>query len=200
MVDTAIHISSRDCVNHWTLIVGEVNTGKTLLTRRLLEGLCSELGPEEVAVVDLAPKIPSEVLQARELTGIGGTLPPPHPCVLYLHVSLRPPRLISASEQEAIGVARENLQKIQVLFEAYRFSGRKALVINDISMALQAGTPEDLIRWMGEASTVVANGYLGERLGSGELSRIERHNMERLMEGFHRVINLPIGGDQGVMP
>ncbi|MEW6266958.1 MAG: hypothetical protein AB1641_28120 [Thermodesulfobacteriota bacterium] len=174
-----------------SLILGEVNTGKTTLTRKVLEHALSRIEAERVAVLDLAPEIPPHLAARIGLSGLGGRLyPPAGRPVLYLSARLDPPRLMSRSEEEALVVARRNLEVMEGLLTEYDHSGRDVLFINDASLYLQAGRAEVLWRRLAEATTVVANGYYGQWLGQGELSRRERREMETLMALFARVIRL----------
>jgi len=111
--------------------------------------------------------------------------------VIYLREDLVPPRLSSKSEAEAQEKAVQNARKIEVLFWKYHELQREILFMNDISLYLQAGRAVQLVRWMEKAGTVVANGYFGEKLGSGTLSRRERDEMESLQSFFDRVLRLP---------
>jgi hypothetical protein len=63
---------------------------------------------------------------------------------------------------------------------------REILLINDVSMALQAGTAKNLISRLSKASTLVANGYWGVRLGGGVLTARERAEMEKLKAYFEK--------------
>ncbi|MCU0583358.1 MAG: TniB family NTP-binding protein, partial [Syntrophales bacterium] len=54
-----------------TLIVGDVNTGKTTLSREILDVFCRQGMGERIAVIDLAPEIPDESLRSRGLKGVG---------------------------------------------------------------------------------------------------------------------------------
>jgi len=53
-------------------------------------------------------------------------------------------------------IARENVAKIEGLFQDFGRSSRDILFINDISLYLQAGTTEVLLNWIRSAKTVVA--------------------------------------------
>ena len=178
-----------------TLILGDVNSGKTTLCREILEGFCRHGLGERIAVIDLAPDIPEEVLRARGLTGVGGRLEPPSGSgAAYLHVPVIAPRLTSSSEAEALEKARRNRESIEGLFRQFEALGRDILFVNDVSLYLQAGDPERLAHVLGRAATAVVNGYFGEALGPGELSRREREAMERLAGWFRSrgtVIRLP---------
>lgn len=185
-IDTAEFLGKR------TLIAGDVNTGKTTLTQRILDALCGQgLGPK-IVIIDMAPEVPEAMIREKGLTGVGGRLrPPADGDVVYLRDDLIPPRLSSRSEAEAEEKAIQNARKIEVLFWKYHELGREILFMNDISLYLQAGRAAQLIRWMEESKTVVANGYFGKKLGSGALSRRERKEMEILRAFFDRVIRLP---------
>ena len=174
-----------------TLILGDVNTGKTTLTQMILDALCFEgLGPR-IAVIDMAPEIPQALAKKRSLGGIGGTLSPPAAQdVAYLQNRLAPPRLASRSDEEALAKAARNARKIETLFSLFRDLRRDILFINDVSLYLQAGTAEDLMTHVSPAVTIVANGYFGEKLGGGALSDREREQMEALRGYFDRVILL----------
>jgi hypothetical protein len=186
-------INTSEFLGKRTFILGDVNTGKTTLSREILVEFCRQGLSSRIAVIDLAPEIPADVLIARGLQGVGGKLLPPEESdVLYLGASLKPPRLSSGTEEEALGIARENVAKIEGLFQDFGRSGRDILFMNDISLYLQAGTTEVLLNWIRMAKTVVANGYYGERLGAGVLSRREKEQTGRLKQYFDEVIELVI--------
>jgi len=180
-------IEPGDCLGRKLLIVGDVNTGKTTRTGTILEDFCRRgLGPR-IAVLDLAPHIPPAIAAAHGLTGVGGALKLPGGCdLLAIHEQLQAPRLTSASEAEAIAKAAGNKALVDAAVQRVVASGRGILFINDISMYLQAGTADELAPQLARADTVVANGYFGQRLGGGELTRHERTQMERLRAWFER--------------
>ncbi|HKB53602.1 MAG TPA: hypothetical protein VKD22_06335 [Ramlibacter sp.] len=180
-------IAPGDCLGRKLLIVGDVNTGKTTLARRILEDLCARgLGPR-IAVLDLAPHIPPELAAQRGLRGIGGTIGVPPGCgVLAVHEQLAPPRLTSNTEIEAQEKAAANKGLIDAAWVRLEPGTRTILFLNDVSMYLQAGTAAELIARLAPADTVIANGYFGERLGGGELTRHERAQLELLRDWFER--------------
>lgn len=179
---SAASAEAADWLGRKLLIVGDVNTGKTTLTRRVLEDFCARgLGPR-IVVLDLAPHIPPELAAARGLRGVGGHLDAPAGSgVLMIREQLEPPRLSSTTEAEAMAKAARNKALVDA---AWQRSARDILVANDISMYLQAGSADELIARFAAVSTVVANGYFGHRLGGGELTRRERAEMERLRGWF----------------
>lgn len=183
--------------NRLTLIVGEVNTGKTTLSRRILENwIAAGTEPGAPLILDLAPEIPAHIAAARGLSGVGGRLLPPvgHRVESH-HPLIRPPRLSSKTPREALRVARENLAAIEAVLAEIGPAGSGSarpgpVFINDLSMYLQAGDPERLAGLLRSWPTVVANGYFGQSLGSGDLSDRERAGMEEILGQADRVIEL----------
>jgi hypothetical protein len=174
-----------DWLGRKLLIVGDVNTGKTTLARRILEDFCARgLGPR-IAVLDFAPHISEQLAALRGLRGVGGHLDAPADCAaLTIREQLEPPRLSSATEAEAMHKAARNKALIDAAWRGVDAQARDILLINDVSMYLQAGNADELIARFAAADTVIANGYFGERLGGGELTRRERAQMERLRAWF----------------
>ena len=183
-----------DVMGKWILIYGDVNTGKTTLARQFMDALCRGGLSSSIAVVDMAPEIPEEIALQKGIKGVGGKLMPVGWAeVIYLTSAIRPPRLSSKTEEEALFVAEGNRTIIDGLFEEFQGTERDILFINDVSMYLQAGTAKDLLQWIGRVSTVVANGYYGQKLGTGVLSRREAAEMETLIRAFPSCIKMPEG-------
>lgn len=180
-----------DIVGKRLIITGDVNTGKTTLSRAVMESLCRRGLSAQVIVVDMAPEIPEKIAIERGIQGIGGKLTAPCEAVAYLTASIRPPRLTAKTEEEAFLLAAENTLKIDRLLEEFRGSGRDILFINDVSMYLQAGSTSELLRRIEPARTVVANGYYGRKLGGGALSAREAEEMTKLIAAFAYRVALP---------
>lgn len=173
-----------------TLIVGEVNSGKTTLTKQILDAMAVTTSADRMAAIDLAPDMPQKVRDSS-LSGVGGRLDVSEaPGILYLKTRIVPPRLSSKTEEEALDLAAQNEAAGRTLFEEFSKSGRDILYINDISLYLQAGRTEQLTVWLYEAGTVVANGYLGQKLGQGILSQRENKEMKALERYFDKVIRI----------
>jgi hypothetical protein len=180
-----------DIVGKRLIITGEINTGKTTLSRALMESLCRRGLSARIIVVDMAPEIPEKIAIERSIQGIGGKLTAPCEAVAYLAASLRPPRLSAKTEEEAFLLAAENTAMIDRLLEEFQGSGRDILFINDVSMYLQAGSADVLLRRIEPARTVVANGYYGRKLGGGALSFREAEEMTKLIAAFAYHAALP---------
>lgn len=182
-------ISAGDFFHRFTLIIGEVNTGKTTFTQNILEAL-SSMEKGRFAVVDLAPHIvPAH--QKKGKAGIGGTLKAPEDQrVNYHHCPVHAPRLQGKSESETLRLAEENARLIEVFFDQALEEKVDTLFVNDCSLYLQAGQSENLIRWVDSVETAVVNGYYGESLGTDTLSTRERAGMDDLIKHCDHLIQL----------
>jgi hypothetical protein len=180
-------ITYEEIIGQKTLILGDINTGKTTLTADVLKELCGRGLADSIAVIDMAPEIPGELAAGKGLRGVGGKLLPPGGCkVLYLTGRFVAPRLSSKTEEEAMEKARRNRRIVGRLFSRLNRSPKEILLVNDISMAVQTGTSAGLIRALERSPTVVANGYWGDRLGGGPLTVREKSEMTRLKEYFEQ--------------
>lgn len=180
-----IHLE--DYLNRKTLILGDINTGKTTLTGKVLEELCRRDLGGRIVIVDMAPEVPEKLANAKGVPGVGGKLMPPEGHdILYLGGHFEPPRLSSKTEEEAMEKARQNRRLIDGLFLTLDLQSRNILLVNDVSIYLQAGMAKNLTRWLDRAATVIANGYWGKRLGGGTLTERERTETAKLKDYFER--------------
>jgi hypothetical protein len=181
-------------VGRRTLIVGDVNSGKTSRSRKILDAMCDAGLADRIMILDLAPEIPEVVAEKLGLRGVGGRLlPPPGAAVHYWWARTRPPRLTASSDDEAMAMAERNREEIDRVMGGIGRTGRDILFVNDVSLYLQAGSAENLVACLSSARTWVVNGYCGERLGKGSLSERERAEMEDLMKHFHKIVRLQAG-------
>ena len=196
-----------ECLGKRILVIGDVNTGKTTLCQRWLNELCQQgLGPR-IALVDMAPTISRELALKRGIVGAGGELRAPAGSeVLDLRAPIEPPRLSSSTENEALEKAERNAQIITTLIGRLE-TQRDILFINDVTLFLQARSAASLIERAGfdRKTTLVVNGYRGERLGGGALTRHETAEMSELEKVFaergeivrlmHRYDSMPNSGN-----
>ncbi|NIS70085.1 MAG: hypothetical protein GTO12_14425 [Proteobacteria bacterium] len=170
--------------NHWrkrTLILGDVNSGKTQMTLELLDRVIHQK-KDKVAVIDLAPE---------KTRGIGGKMEvPSHPRISYRTTRIIPPRLTGKSVDEVEVYALQNANAIEELFSAYLKTPRKILVINDVSLYLQRGDLGRLLDVLRTSHTAIINGYYGKALGDSAFSKREKRQMDRLAEACDRVVRL----------
>jgi hypothetical protein len=172
-----------DFLGRHTLLVGDVNTGKTQATLTQVERWIAAGYARRMTVLDLAPEI-------RQ--GIGGRLALPLGFNgLHLHTAIVPPRLAGADENESEEMARRNAQAITPLLAEARRAANPILVINDVTLYLQAGDYDRLLETLQSASTVLINAYYGDRFPDYALTRRERRLTERLMTACDQVMRLP---------
>ncbi len=172
--------SVEEFINRKTIIVGEVKTGKTAhledLLHRLLRG-----GHTDITVIDMAPAL---------TRGIGGKMSPSRlGSIRYLTADIRAPRLEGGSADEVEALAQDNVRLIDHILLQYLKNPSKVLIINDVSMYLQAGELDRLLSLLSSTPTVIMNGYFGRSLGGERLGGRERENMKALQEKCDKVIN-----------
>ena len=183
-------ISFSRALGRRVLIIGDVGTGKTELTRRLLVEAAEEGYVSSITVMDMAPR----ATMIRGLS-VGGVLVDPEDLgVRYLGLDdIKTPRLSAKNADELLRLADYNRTEIEELLEKFAADPTDILFINDISIYLQRGDLELLWSTLGKAETVVANGYMGERLkddlGTGVSAR-EEEMMGKLADRMDVVIHL----------
>jgi hypothetical protein len=171
-----------ECLGKRILVIGDVNTGKTTLCKRWLSELCQRGLGARIALLDLAPTISPELALKRGIVGVGGELRAPEGSgVLDLRAHLKPPRLSSNTESEALDKAERNAHLIETLISRLE-PRRDILFINDVTLFLQARSAASLIESAGfdGRTTLVINGYRGKRLGGGVLTQHETAEMSEL--------------------
>ena len=179
-------VPGAECLGKRILVIGDVNTGKTTLCKRWLSELCQQGLGARIALLDLAPTISRELALQRGIVGAGGELRAPAGSeVLDLRATREPPRLSSSSEGEALEKAERNAQLIETL-SCQLEPQRDILFINDVTLFLQARSAASLIKSarFDRRTTLVINGYRGERLGGGALTRHETAEMSELEKAF----------------
>jgi hypothetical protein len=174
--------TTRACEGRRTLIIGDVNSGKTHFTEQVLAAWTAQGRSRDIVVLDLAP-------EARR--SIGGPLAlPPDFAGIYLAAPIVPPRLQARNEEEAEALAQANARSIEHLFGHPGLATCSILVINDATLYLQAGHYDRLIAVLQPVETVLINAYYGESFPDYRLSRRERRLTDRLIQDCHRVIRL----------
>jgi hypothetical protein len=175
-------ISKRDYDGQRTLIIGDVNSGKTRLTEGILAAWTTQGRSPDITVLDLAP-------QTRQ--SIGGRLAIPQGFEgVYQAPAITPPRLTAKTEEEAEKLARANAEAIAPLLREPRLAGCPILIINDATLYLQAGNYDDFLRVIRSAETALINAYYGHSFPDFRLSHRERLLTERLIQDCDRIIRL----------
>lgn len=168
-----------------TLIVGDVNSGKTAQTLKILNIFLKAGYAENIAILDLAPDM---------MRGIGGkmVLPQDEP-VLYLTTSISAPRLTGDDENHIRRLAENNAKEIEKLFAKYRREKRSILFVNDATLYLQTGHFDRFMEIINIASTQVINAYCGNTFADSQLTQREKKLTENLMKTCNRIITMPEG-------
>jgi hypothetical protein len=166
-----------------TLIIGDVNTGKTRLTEHVLACWVAQVRSKEITVLDFAP-------ETQESIGGRIQLPADFQGVV-LATPIVPPRLRGRDEDEADTLAQANAAAIENLLRDARLANSSILVINDVTLYLQAGQYDHLWAVIQPVATVLINAYYGHSFPDYHLSRRERQLTDRLIQDCDRVIRLP---------
>ncbi len=172
-----------------TLIVGDINTGKTRLTGEILADWTSQGRSDQITILDLTPE---------PIKGIGGRLERPATFQgRYLTTVIVPPRLTGKTEIEAENLAARNAEAIEDLLRQVRLVSAPILIVNDATLYLQAGDYDRFMAVVQTAETVLINAYYGHSFPEYRLSQQERHLTDRLIQESDRVIRLPHPDYQG---
>lgn len=151
--------------NKKSIIVGEVNTGKTLYLCEILNRFLDE-DEKKISLIDMAPE---------SIKGIGGKIEHEQMDALrYYTTQIVAPRLTGKTVEEVETFAQHNAKLIDELFVEYLNNPSKVLFINDVSIYLQAGDLNELLTLLHSTPTVIMNGYFGSSLGGGKLGERER--------------------------
>ncbi len=187
MLELHGRISASEIIGLKTLIVGDVGTGKTRLTARLLDELVDLGLKDHITVIDLGPERRGVGLKLTHFSGRIGEVR------LLVPEFLNAPRLEGDTAGHVERLAWENARRIDAVFQEFLDLPTPILIVNDLSMYLQAGSVEKVFLLIEKSSTFLANSYLGQRLsedhGSGVSIR-EREAVLKIIGKMDRVIHL----------
>jgi hypothetical protein len=185
--DALIRLAIEDILSKYTLIVGDLGTGKTRLTAKLVSSLLRRGYNKKITIIDLAP----------EAGGIGLRLDryiPSLTGVRYLAPSkVYAPRLYARTVDELKKYIVHNYTESLKLFQSFVDSPTDILVVNDLSIFLHHGDSDMVVRFLSYADTFIGNSYYGVRLrenfGLG-LDNVEKDRVEELSKYMDLVIKL----------
>jgi len=156
------------------LIVGEIGSGKTKLTEKLVNTLI-RLGLDKmITVIDFAPSY----------RGIGLPLNV-HGIRILKPKKIYAPRLMGKSCDEVWEYARRNAKLTEPLIKEYIERPTPILVINDLTLYLHAGDPKLLYKAIDLSTLFIGNAYYGLKL-KDECSLWQRER-ELVEELFRKV-------------
>lgn len=176
--------SFRELKGRRTLITGEVRSGKTRLTTKLLKQATNELPSEKIFVLDFAPnaETPSGAI------GLKLKVPASRNVKYLAPERVYAPRLEGKNSKEVLVLARRNKTAIDKLL---RHAFGKIVFVNDVTLYLHCGSARKLIDLADRTETFIANGYKGSKLsadkGSG-ISTRESRQLELLASKMDLVI------------
>jgi len=153
----------RDVIGKKVLIVGEVGTGKTFMTAKLLVEAVEAGLEAQVTILDLAPK--AIILEGGKVGGrIGDIIYLPTHIRYLTSDEIRAPRIEGRSKEEVISYAKKNFEVIEKLFDEYRAAVTSILFVNDVTFYLHMGDIGGLKEVFSKAETVIVNAYEGTML------------------------------------
>jgi GTPase SAR1 family protein len=175
------------------LIIGDVGTGKTALTVRLVEEAALQLGPAKITTIDMSP----ERMHFKGFV-VGGGIDIALKKYPNLHLlkpsqKLHAPRIEGRSADQVLQLAKSNASIIEKLLHKYARNPTPVLFANDVSIYLQAGNLNTLLETISLASTFVGNAYSGFTLEDDNrsgLSQRERANLDSLRIAMDKVLAL----------
>ena len=179
----------KDLIKHKTLIVGEVYSGKTRLTSRIIVLFIENNLGKDVTLIDLAPnknKIGKPVkyyLKKLDLNKINHLIPK----------RIYAPRLTASDPVELRKFMYLNYLEARKLFKIYLHNPTKILVINDLSIFLHYGNINELLKIINASETFIANTYYGHRIKDpfqSGLDEMEHKKIEILMSYMDKIISL----------
>jgi len=182
-------LSIADILNKRTLIIGELGSGKTLLTLKLTLNLIDSGYGKHITVLDFAPK---------KIGNVGGRFLDfgfnPSKIFAYLAPSkVYTPRISAKTPQELLDLALKNKENIEKLIFKYLTKPTEILVINDITLYFHAGSLELIDECIMSSKTFIGNAYYGRELsfnhGTG-VSAKERNLVIELMKYMDNIVVL----------
>lgn len=174
-------IDIKDLLNKRTVIIGDVNSGKTQYTLNIIREFLTS-GIRDIAILDLAPE------KVREIGG--KMIPPEAPEILYMTTEIVAPRLTGSGDDEIQMLARENKQTIEKLFDTYLQNPQDIIFVNDVTLYLHAGSVDRLNQVLSTATTQVLNAYYGTTFLESLLSRREKEQVDVLLKQCDILIEL----------
>ncbi|MCX8191893.1 MAG: hypothetical protein N3F06_03710 [Nitrososphaerales archaeon] len=167
-------------MNKKVLIVGDLNTGKTRLTAKLLNEAVEGGYSNKITVIDMAPS-PS----IRSIYGkVGERLESYTDYVRFVNYlkpdRVRAPRLEGRTSNEVLELARENAINIDKLITEFMLKPTEILFINDLSIYLHMGNIQRILQLLTKSKTFIANAYKGTSLKDDKGSGISKREEEML--------------------
>jgi nucleoside-triphosphatase THEP1 len=181
-------LKGADVLGKKTLIIGEAGAGKTTLAAKLLQELMTLVDPENITVIDLAPKRSGEIGgRIKDHKEISEKIRYLSPKNVYT------PRLTGKSAEQITHFAELNEKNMEPLLERFVQNVTKVLIINDVTLYLHLGELENILKCAKLAETFLVTAYYGSKLaddlGTGISSR-ERQMIDKLSTFMDLVVRI----------
>ena len=181
--------SLNEIINRRTLIIGEVGSGKTLLTANIVKLLIEKCFKKEITIIDLAPnKNKIGVPLNQYLKNISS-----YNIRYLIPRRIYAPRLTASSPHELKSFLYLNYIEAKKLFNIYSSNPTKILIINDLTIFLHYGTVDELLNIIKTSKTFIGNAYYGysikDRFNTG-LDEVERKKVKSLIDHMDSVVSL----------
>lgn len=181
-----VQLKGREVLGKKIVILGEVCSGKTKLAAELLREFMTLMNPQEITVIDLAPK---------RIGGIGGKLTEyvnMNSGVIYLSPkNVYTPRLASTSSKQLLLYAELNRKIMEPLLNRFIQNVTEVLVLNDVTLYLHSGKLETVSKCARLAKTFLVTAYYGSKL-SKDLETGISSREKRLTEKLATTMDLTI--------
>jgi GTPase SAR1 family protein len=181
-------LKATEIIGKKVLILGEVGSGKTFLTAKLIQELMQLVKRDEITVIDMAPEAIGEV---------GGKLSDylrsVHKLRYLSPVRVYAPRRMSTSYKQVLEYANKNKKVIDPLLDEFLKKPTKTLIINDITLYLHVGKREKILSCVKLTETFLASAYYGVKLAEDhetEISTREKQLVEKLATYMDRVVKI----------
>lgn len=181
-----VQLKGREVLGKKIVILGEVGSGKTKLAAELLREFMTLMNPQEITVIDLAPK---------RIGGIGGKLTEyvnMNSGVIYLSPkNVYTPRLASTSPKQLLLYAELNRKIMEPLLNRFIQNVTEVLVLNDVTLYLHSGKLETVLKCARLTKTFLVTAYYGSKL-SKDLETGISSREKRLTEKLATTMDLTI--------
>jgi hypothetical protein len=157
------------------LITGDVCSGKSALTARLLKEAIATVRPNEITLIEMAPRRREfkGVMVGGRLTDLMGDDKSGIRCLLPSR-ELYAPRVEGTNATHVLSLATSNAESIQELLKIYLRAPTSILFVNDVSIYVQMGDLSRLLEAVSLAGTFVANSYEGPTLEDDQQSGLSK--------------------------
>lgn len=182
-----IRLSGKDIIGKKTMVIGEVSTGKTALAAKLLSDLILDAKPDDITVIDFAPQRQEKI--GGKLTEFIET----DKVKYFTPKTVYTPRFTGKTTQEIKSLAELNAKNMTAYLDSFLKNKTEILVVNDVTLYLQAGTIDKLLDCVKLSETVLITAYYGSRLsddkGTG-ISEREKQAVDTLLSFMDLIVDL----------